>query len=362
MKKKPLFPPMDGTAVIFTHGFLDSQSAKTAHGLIRGTERYQVLGVIDHVSAGKDAGEVIDGKNRSIPIFPSLADFINQTNSKPDFFIIGIANAGGKIPQDWKPLIEEALKNGISIVSGMHEFLSDNPKMLKLAQENGAQLIDVRKPLDRQELHFWTGEIHEVTCPIIAVLGVDCAVGKRTTARFLVEACRKEGLNAQMIYTGQTGWMQGGKYGFIFDSTVNDFVSGELEHAIVTCFKAENPDFIFIEGQAALRNPSGPCGSEMLVSGKADGVILVYPEGREYYKGWESTGRKLPTIANEIALVNMYNVPTLAVALNTQRITTKEAFQKKQEYEKELGIPVALPLEEGVQGLVSVLSAFKNSR
>ena len=86
-----------------------------------------------------------------------------------------------------------------------------------------------------RELRFWTGDIAQVRAPRLAVLGTDCALGKRTTARLLVQACRGAGLRAEMVYTGQTGWMQGGRYGFILDATPNDFVAGELEAAVVAC-------------------------------------------------------------------------------------------------------------------------------
>ncbi len=80
----------------------------------------------------------------------------------------------------------------------------------------------------------------KVKCPKIAVLGTDCALGKRTTTRFLVEAMRKAGFKAEMIYTGQTGWMQGAKYGFIFDSTLNDFISGEMNTPLFNAGKRRN--------------------------------------------------------------------------------------------------------------------------
>ncbi len=111
------------------------------------------------------------------------------------------------------------------------------------------------------------------------MLGTDCALGKRTTTRMLVEACRRAGLRAEWIYTGQTGWLQGAPFGFILDATANDFVSGELEHAIVSCARERSPDVIFLEGQSALRNPSGPCGSELLLSAGARGVVLQHAPG-----------------------------------------------------------------------------------
>jgi uncharacterized NAD-dependent epimerase/dehydratase family protein len=53
-------------AIIITGGYLNSSNAKTAHGLIRGTDRFTIVGIIDEKSAGKDAGEVLDGKKRNI--------------------------------------------------------------------------------------------------------------------------------------------------------------------------------------------------------------------------------------------------------------------------------------------------------
>ena len=117
---------------------------------------------------------------------------------------------------------------------------------------------------------------------------------------FLVEAMRKAGYKAEMIYTGQTGWMQGAKYGFVFDSTLNDFISGEMEHAVVTCYHEAKPDIIFIEGQSALRNPSGPAGSEWIVSAAADAVVLQHNPARKQYKDMEFYPAYLPALKEKI--------------------------------------------------------------
>ena len=37
---------MDGTAVVLTNGLLDAINAKTAHGLIRGSTRFEILGLV----------------------------------------------------------------------------------------------------------------------------------------------------------------------------------------------------------------------------------------------------------------------------------------------------------------------------
>ncbi len=148
--------------------------------------------------------------------------------------------------------------------------------------------------------------------------------------------------------------MQGGDYGFIFDSTLNDFISGELEHAIVSCWEETNADIIFLEGQSALRNPSGPCGPEFLISGNAKKVVLVVPIKREFYDDLPEWGR-IPSVESEIALINAYGAEVVAIALNTLGATGAEIDGYRKAYEEKLGVPVVAVLEEGVGRIVEIL-------
>jgi uncharacterized NAD-dependent epimerase/dehydratase family protein len=327
-------------AIVITAGYLDTYSGKTAHGLIRGTERFNIVGVIDSKFPGADAGEVMDGKKRGIPVFASLDEFVNTSNEKAKYCILGVA------------MLKDALEKGFGIVNGLHDYVSDHEDLANLARQKGLEIIDVRRPKKFKDLHFWSGDIVKVTCPKIAVLGTDCALGKRTTTRFLVEAMRKAGYKAEMIYTGQTGWMQGARYGFIFDSTLNDFISGEMEHAVVTCWEEVKPDIIFIEGQSSLRNPSGPAGSEWLVSAAADAVVLQHHPIRKQYKDMEYYPAYLPEIKDEIAMIKAYGAPTVALTINTGKMKIDDARNYASEKSNELGIPVVLPLEDGVDQLV----------
>jgi uncharacterized NAD-dependent epimerase/dehydratase family protein len=338
-------------AIIVTNGLLATDNAKTAHGLIRESMRFEIVGVVDHVDAGKDAGEVLDGKRRNIPVFKTVTEAMSM---HPAYCIVGVATAGGVFPGDLIEEVKTAIQNKLSIVNGLHDHLNERPDIKKLADENGVTLIDIRIPKKRKDLHFWTGEIFKLKTPVVAVIGTDCALGKRTTSRFVMNACNKAGINAQMIYTGQTGWLQGGKYGFIFDSTLNDFVSGELENAILTCSKETNADIILIEGQSALRNPSGPCGSEMLVSGNAKSVILVHAPKRKYYEHDPAWG-EIHSIESEIELIRQFGSNVIAVALNTEHCSDGEAFAFQKEYEKRVNLPVMLPLQEGCDKIVPVI-------
>lgn len=349
---------MKKKAIVITGGYLDTNNAKTAHGLIRGSDRFEIVGIVDEKHTGRDAGEVLDGKKRNIPVFASIAEAAQKSN--PEYCIVGVATKGGVIPESLRVLLRTALENGLGIVNGLHDYVSEHEELADLAKQKGVEIIDVRKPKKFKDLHFWNGKIKEVKCPKIAVLGTDCALGKRTTTRILVEAMRAAGYRAEMIYTGQTGWMQGAKYGFIFDSTLNDFISGELEHAIHTCYTEVKPDIIFIEGQSSLRNPSGPAGAEWLVSADATGVVLQHNPMRKQYKDMEYYPAYIAQPHEEIALIKHYGTPTIAVTVNTSKMKTEDARAFAVQYESELGIPAILPLEDGVDRLVKIFEKMIN--
>ncbi len=342
-------------AIVLTHGWLDGDSAKTAHGLIRGSERFEILAIIDYKFPGQDAGFILDGKEVGIPIFESVAAFGQAHPGTAEYCLIGVAMAGGTLPDSFRGQLQTALEHGISLISGLHAYLQDDEAFVRLARENNCRLIDIRRPRPAQELQFWTGKIMDLQTPRLAILGTDCAIGKRTTTRFLLDACQEADIKAEMIYTGQTGWMQSGKYGFILDSTLNDFVSGEIERAILDCAQDAQPDVILIEGQSALRNPTGPCGSEIICSGKVHGVILQHAPGRAYYKGTEALQCSVPDPATEIELMAMYGAPVLALTLSEEEMEEKEMERYQRELESRLGIPVIRPLKEGVERLVPMV-------
>jgi uncharacterized NAD-dependent epimerase/dehydratase family protein len=344
-------------AIILSGGLLTTPDAKTAHGLIRESNRFKITGIVDAVSKGQDAGEILDGKHRSLPVFGTVEEALS---TNPAYCIVGVATTGGIFPESMLQDISFAISKGLSIVNGLHDYLTERPEMVELANKYGVELIDIRKPKARQDLHFWTAKIRQLPVPVIALLGTDCSLGKRTTTRFLVAACAASSIHAEMIYTGQTGWLQGGKYGFIFDSTLNDFVGGELENAVLTCAEETSPDLILIEGQAALRNPSGPCGAELLISGNAKHVVLVHAPKRKYYDHDAAWG-EIASLDSEFQLIELYGSTVIALAINTENCSAEEAKAYQQQYTDTYNIPVILPLEEGCEALIPVLNAIVSS-
>jgi len=349
---------IQGDAVVFTNGLLHTNFAKTCHGLLRGGKRFKVLGVVDNLHAGKDAGEVMDGKHRGVQVFKSVKSFFKQCTRKPKYFVVGVAFPGGQLPESCRDEIILAMKNGLSIVCGLHQFLSDESVFRKVAEKEGVELIDIRKPSPSNELHFWNGDIFSVRTPKIAVLGTDCAVGKRTTCRFLLETCNAHGIKTEMIYTGQTGWMQGYDHGFIFDATPNDFVGGEIERVILECEREASPDLMVIEGQASLSNPSGPCGSEFLLSGNVKGVILQHAPARIYFEDLEDVGCKIPPLEEEIELIRRFGAEVLAITLNEEKMGNTAMVTYAKQLEEKLSIPVNRPFIDGVEPLIPVIRNY----
>jgi uncharacterized NAD-dependent epimerase/dehydratase family protein len=348
---------MKQKALVVTDGLLDNSHAKTAHGLLRGSERFVVAGILDHAHAGKEAAQIVQGAQPGVRVFATLKSALEQCDYTPDCLIIGIATEGGVLPGHLRNVVLDAINAGLNIVNGLHETLGDDATLGAAAAIAGIKIHDIRKPKPFHELHFWEGSIFDVDCPIIAVLGTDCAVGKRTTANLLTRSLASRGFSTEMVYTGQTGWMLGYEFGFIFDATPNDFVSGEMEHAIVSCWRERKPDVIFLEGQSALRNPSGPCGAEYLLSAQARAVILQHPVGREFYIGTEHLGCALPSVADEIELIRMYGAETLAVTLNASEVSRSECNAVAKQLRSELGVPVVDPLNE-LEPLVEAVSNY----
>lgn len=347
----------EGTAIVLANGRYRSDWAKTTHGLVRGPSRYRVLAVVDAEWAGEEAGALLDGRPRGIPIVGSVGKALESLAESPTACVVGVATEGGTLPDTLRADLLAAAIAGLDLVSGLHHALADDPEIATAVARGGGRILDIRRPRLAAELRFWSGEILALAIPRIAVLGTDCAVGKRTTAVCLLDALRRRGLRAELVTTGQTGWLQGFRHGFLFDATPNDFVSGELEGAILTCARREEPEVILIEGQGALRHPAGPAGSELIVSAAAHGVVLQHDPEREFFGGYEHLGCRLPGLASEIALIEAFGSPVWALTSSQRGASREQARSRCDRLSRELGRPVFLPLDQEPGGDLEALAA-----
>jgi uncharacterized NAD-dependent epimerase/dehydratase family protein len=347
---------MDGCALILCEGHYGSTDGKTAHGLVRFTRRYRVRGVIDSTLAGRDAGEALDGLPRGIPIVADLEEGLNLPGEAVTHLVVGVATVGGRLPASLRPAIAAALERGLNVDSGLHELLGDDPGLSAIAARTGARIRDARRPGARENLHFYTGKIAQVGCPKIAVLGTDCAVGKRTTAWMLVQALGRAGISAEMIGTGQTSWLQGARFGVLLDSIVNDFVTGEIEHAVWSAWKEAGPRLIVIEGQGTLIHPAYPGGFEILGAARPDGVILQHAPGRRFLEGFPDTPVAHPTRhAEVIRLVS--GAPVIALTMSREGLPPGRLKPAADLLHRETGFPVLDPLADRGDSLAALVAA-----
>src|SRR5439155_1666799 len=241
-------------AVILCDVYFGQSTGKTANGLVRYSKRYEIAGVIDHTKAGRDAGDVLDGKPNGVPIVANLKEAIERC--QPETLIIGVATFGGYIPKEFRPVIREAIEHRLNVVAGLHEFLNDDPEFVKLAGANGARLVDVRKPRPIRESKQFSDLVRKLPCLRIPVLGTDGAIGKRTTALLLTDALNAAGVPAAFVATGQTGLLQGSAYGVPLDSIKADFMVGELESEIVRAYEETRARVVVVEGQGSISDPA----------------------------------------------------------------------------------------------------------
>lgn len=350
------------TAIVYCEGNFAKVDGKTANGLVRYSQAYRIVSVIDSCHDGQDSGHVLDNVTNHIPIFRALKAAVTHELSVPDTFIYGMAPSTGTLsPQD-RGVVLDAIALGMNIVSGLHEYLSDDPEIVALAHQRNVTIRDIRKPKASKDMRLFDGSVARVSALRIAVLGTDCAIGKRTTATVLANALNAKGIKTVLIGTGQTGLMQGAKYGVAMDAVPPQFCCGELEGAIVAASDAEHPDVILIEGQGALSHPAFCTSAFVLRGSQPDAVILQHAPKRAHRCDFPSM--PMPNPVDEIALIEAFaNTKVIGVTINHEGMTEAEVSATIDAQSQKLGLPVTDALTRPVSHLLNmVVSAYPGLR
>jgi uncharacterized NAD-dependent epimerase/dehydratase family protein len=350
--------PAGTSAIVYCEGQFGEQDGKTANGLVRHSEKYRVLSIIDSTHAGADAGMVLDGAPNGIPVLATLDEAIARAGQVPDYLICGVAPADGLLSPAQRIVLLDGIARGMHIINGLHEFLADDIEFAAASLLAGVTITDIRRPKQAKDLHLFSGRIFDVTCPRIAVLGTDGAIGKRTTATLLVQALNDRGIKAVLVGTGQTTIIQGGKYGAALDALVPQFISGEVENQVVAAFEGENPDVIVVEGQGALSHPAYLTSAHILRGSRPAGVIVQHAPRRRVLGDFPMVA--MPTVASEIALIESFaDTKVIGVTINHELMSDDEVAATIDEYERDLGLPVTDALTRPLERLVDmVLLAF----
>ncbi|MGB8699526.1 MAG: DUF1611 domain-containing protein [Thermosynechococcaceae cyanobacterium] len=345
------------TALVYCQSQFGLVDGKTAAGLVRQSETYTIVGIIDGLLAGKDAGEELGNKKNDIPIFADLNDALSQLSEIPDCYIYGKAPLDTYISKEERLLILEAMEKGMDIINGLHQFFSEDQEFAHMADQCGIQIKDIRKPPKLEDLHVFTGQISKVDIPVIAILGTDCACGKMTTAVELNNALNRLGIKSVMVATGQTSLMQGSKYGASMDALVSQFAIGEIENAVVQAFDRENPDIILVEGQSAVSHPAFMSSVGILKGSMPDGVILQHPPGREFRCDFPNLA--MPTLESEIQLIEAISQSqVIAIALSHENLTDDKILKIIEDYENRLQLPTTDVLTYGCEKFIQELCKY----
>lgn len=346
------------SAVIYCEGNFGQIDGKTANGLVRYSQAYRILSVIDTRLKGQDSGQVLDNVSNAIPIVEDLEAAVTRQSDIPDTLIYGIAPSTGKMSATDREVVLDAISLGMNIVVGLHEYLGDDPEISSAAKAANVKIRDIRKPQPIKDMRLFDGSVSEVKAIRIAVLGTDCAIGKRTTATILARELNASGIKTILVSTGQTGLMQGAKYGIAMDAVPPQFCCGELERVIVAASHSDDPDVILIEGQGALSHPAFCTSAFILRGSQPNAVILQHAPKRAHRCDFPSM--PMPLLKSEITLIEAFaDTRVIGITLNHEAMTGTDVIRAIDSLSRDLSIPVTDALTRAEVHLSEmVLAAF----
>jgi uncharacterized NAD-dependent epimerase/dehydratase family protein len=343
--------------VILTEGQFGDHHGKTAMGVIR-YGRDPVVAVLDSTIAGRNVAEFVPG--RDIPILATLDDALALT-APPTALLIGIAPTGGRLPPSWRSTILAALRAGLDVLSGLHQFLGDDPEFAAAAAASGATIVDYRRPPERMDTS--TGRVHRPGKRVILTVATDCALGKMSVSLELAAAARRAGRSAAMVPTGQTGMIIEG-WGVAVDRLASDFLNGTVEWLVEE--GEARADWLFVEGQGSLDHPAYSAVTLGLIHGATPhAMVMVHKPGLvehdfDHLPGVSFPIAELPafieTHESVAALVRPSKV--VAVALNTSLVPDDaEAHRLIVAAAARTGLPCDDPIRFGADRLWSSVEA-----
>jgi len=339
--------------LIIADGQFGTLTSKTANSCIRYFPE-RVAAILDRARAGQTAQEVL-GFGGSIPVVAELERGLARGASA---VLIGIAPAGGQLPEEWRGWLRSAIAHGLEIWSGLHTFIADDPELGRLARERGVRILDARKP--PAHLPIADGRAADVQATVILSVGTDCNVGKMTAQLELRNALRQRGYRASFVATGQTGIFIEG-WGIAVDAVVADFIAGAAEQLVLQ--GAADADIVLLEGQGSLIHPGYSGVTLGLLHGACpDALILCHQATREYigdYHG-QAPWVRIPPLPEVIALYERAAAPVrparvIGIALNTFDLDERAARAALARAADATGLPVTDPVRFGPDALAEAV-------
>jgi uncharacterized NAD-dependent epimerase/dehydratase family protein len=292
-----------------------------------------------------------------VPVVATLADTLQF---EPTTLLVGVAPAGGKLPDAYRRAILEALENGLDVESGLHDFLGDDPDFDSAARLAGREIHDLRRA--PHGLNVPTGANLAVPTHTVLTVGSDCALGKMTVCLELDAEARRRGLRSVFVPTGQTGIAIAG-WGIAVDEVISDYVAGAAERLVVEGHeRGGDGAILWIEGQGSLNHPFYSGVTLGLLHGSAPhALVFVHEPGRETIDG--DPRYRIPPllelIDDQVRMARRVRpASVVAVALKTNRLDEESARAAIAEIERETALVADDPVRFGAGRLLdAVLSA-----
>ena len=345
----------DKRYAILVEGQFNSRESKTANALLRFAPASAVA-LIDSTQAGKSAQEVL-GYGGDVPVCGTFQESLNYS---PNTLLIGIAPMSGRLPEEWRSIILDAMGEGLDIVSGLHTFIGDDSEFAAAAGENGVRITDLRKPPVNLSVSedLW----RKRTSYVALTVGTDVAIGKMTTLLQLLGYLEDKPLNSAFVATGQTGLLFT-EYGVCIDAVVSDFVAGSIESEIMKL--DSDHDLLLVEGQGSLFHQGYSGVTLGLIHGvMPDGILICHEPARKV----NDYGTKMPTLTESIAMHKAVihpfrKVDMIGVSLYTSEQNEEEALDSIRKAEEETGLPADDPVRFGPEKLgEAIINSVKTSR
>jgi uncharacterized NAD-dependent epimerase/dehydratase family protein len=291
------------------------------------------------------------------PPIPIVATLEEGLALDPDTLLIGVAPRGGLLPDEWRTLIAAALEAGLTVASGLHTFLGDDPDLVAIAARSGGQIIDLRRVPD--DLPVASCRADQVDATVVLTVGTDCNVGKMTATMELTLAARRMGYRAVFVPTGQTGLFLDG-HGLAIDRVIADFIAGAAEMMVLD--NAPGNDFVFMEGQGSLLHPGYSGVALGLLHGSMpDAQVLVHSPTRELSLNDEIEIEPVPEWIelHERMAAYLKPAPVVGIAINGWDLNESEARAWAERIEAEAGRVAIDPVKFGAERLIEAIIASR---
>ena len=270
--------------------------------------------------------------------------------------IVGVAPAGGQIPDHWIPPLVALAEAGLNIAAGLHTKLTSIKDLVTAAERSGARLIDVRVPPDGIPV----ADGRERSGKRILMVGTDCAVGKKYSALALHREFARRNIKATFRATGQTGIMIAGE-GLPIDSVVADFISGAAE-----VLSPDNDDdhWDVIEGQGSLLHPSYAGVSLGLLHGSQPDAIVLCHDAERFATDGPIGEYPIPeldeVIDDALRMARRTNAKCFCagVSVNTSMMSDFDRDNYLSGLQNNLGLPCVDPVATGMTPIANFLLKY----